>query len=88
MLLLREWLTAAIPPLVFLGPPPGANRGHFVVVTGISGAGRHVRLHSDRHPDQWWGATEFENRWRAGGFHVVLTGPNAAGSQSADDDGG
>lgn len=59
-------LRAGAPPIVLLGPLGSDPRGHFVVVTGIRADLTAFRLHGSRHPDRWWPADRFLQRWASG----------------------
>ena len=69
---LRRWLADGTPPIVLLGAPRAADRGHFVVVTGVADDGEEVYVHSGRRANQPLAARTFHAQWKQGGFTALL----------------
>jgi len=69
---LKKWLCDGIPPIIFLGPAVGSDKGHFVVVTGIDGNGGIISAHTGSRRNRRYKAREFLGQWKTGGFTSVL----------------
>jgi ABC-type bacteriocin/lantibiotic exporter with double-glycine peptidase domain len=72
--LLESNLRSGVPPVCFLGSPVTGERGHFVVVTGLTRDRRLVRVLSEGQ-SRWQSASKFTNQWARGEFVVVLLRP-------------
>jgi len=71
---LRSWLTAKTPPILFLKHAENDAKGHFVVVTGITKCGKHVRVHSGKQANRWMDREDLGRRWETGRFKALPVG--------------
>lgn len=72
--LLGRSLRDGAPPVCFLGGGAATERGHFLVVTGLTRDQARVRVLSEGR-SHWQRTSEFTNRWERGHFTVLLPRP-------------
>ena len=81
---LKSWLAMKISPIIFLKYAKKDAKGHFIVVTGITECGKHVRIHSGRRANRWMDTDDLVRRWRTGRFKAI---PIGHGADTGDEEG-
>ncbi len=63
------------PIIVLLAPTGNTTVGHFIVVTGRTQDGKHIRAHDGPHRDRWMDANSLTRRWRQTNYLTIAITP-------------
>ena len=69
---LFSFLKNGNPPILLLSTEKEKNRGHFVVLTGISRKGQVLRLHTGNTENTWISLDSFKKKWKAANCAAIL----------------